>query len=250
MAKKAKSVSAREAFSREHFLNRELQALEFNRRVLAQAEDKAVPLLERLRFLCIGSSNLDEFFEIRVSGLKEQIKLGADAMGPDGLTPLQAFRQVSARAQGIVEKQYRLFNDEILPALAKEGIRFLKRASWTAPQQEWIRDYFFREMRPVLTPIGLDPAHPFPRVFNKSLNFAVELEGRDDLPVRLGSQVGIPGDDCDSHAEASPFFSPFKVTVVPRMRVGQSLERGYRPRGAAANRRLSSQESVPMSACA
>jgi polyphosphate kinase len=179
MAKKAKSASARAAFSREHFLNRELQALEFNRRVLAQAEDKAVPLLERLRFLCIVSSNLDEFFEIRVSGLKEQIKLGADAMGPDGLTPLQAFRQVSARAQGIVEKQYRLFNDEILPALSKEGIRFLKRASWTGPQQEWIRDYFFREMRPVLTPIGLDPAHPFPRVFNKSLNFAVELEGRD-----------------------------------------------------------------------
>src|SRR5688572_19633102 len=179
MAKKAKSEGTRESFSREHFLNRELQTLEFNRRVLAQAEDKAVPLLERLRFLCIVSSNLDEFFEIRVSGLKEQIKLGAEATGPDGLTPLQVFRQVSARAQGIVEKQYRLFNEEILPALAKESIRFLKRASWTEKQQEWIRDYYFREMMPVLTPIGLDPAHPFPRVFNKSLNFAVELEGRD-----------------------------------------------------------------------
>ncbi|HET9470815.1 MAG TPA: polyphosphate kinase 1, partial [Usitatibacter sp.] len=163
----------------DHFLNRELQALEFNRRVLAQAEDRTVPPLERLRFLCIVSSNLDEFFEIRLSGVKEQIKMGAGPSTPDGLTPLQVFRQVAARAQGIVETQYRLFNEEILPALAKEGIRFLRRSEWNAAQQAWVRDYFFREMMPVLTPIGLDPAHPFPRVFNKSLNFAVELGGRD-----------------------------------------------------------------------
>jgi len=163
----------------EHFLNRELQSLEFNRRVLAQAEDKGVPLLERLKFLCIVSSNLDEFFEIRVSGLKEQIKLGAGSTEADGMKPIDVFRQVAARAQGIVERQYRLLNEEILPSLAKEGIRFLRRSEWTPSQQEWIRDYFFREMMPLLTPIGLDPAHPFPRVFNKSLNFAVELEGRD-----------------------------------------------------------------------
>jgi polyphosphate kinase len=180
MAKRQKAEAKRVSrHSPEHFLNRELQALEFNRRVLAQAEDKSVPLLERLRFLCIVSSNLDEFFEIRLSGVKEQIKLGAAAAGPDGMTPLEVFRQVSARAQGIVEKQYRLFNEELLPALAKEGIRFLRRSEWTPGQQEWMRDYFFREMMPLLTPIGLDPAHPFPRVFNKSLNFAVELEGRD-----------------------------------------------------------------------
>jgi len=183
MAKKPKAAKAQpkrvQRHSPEHFLNRELQALEFNRRVLAQAEDKGVPLLERLRFLCIVSSNLDEFFEIRVSSVKEQIKLGAAAAGADGLTPLEVFRQVAARAQGIVERQYRLLNEEILPGLAAEGIRFLRRAEWTPGQQEWIRDYFFREMMPVLTPIGLDPAHPFPRVFNKSLNFAVELEGRD-----------------------------------------------------------------------
>jgi polyphosphate kinase len=180
MAKKPKAQPKRVSrHSAEHFLNRELQSLEFNRRVLAQAEDKAVPMLERLKFLCIVSSNLDEFFEIRVSGLKEQIKLGAAASGPDGLTPLQVFRQVAARAQGIVERQYRLLNEEILPGLARENIRFLRRSEWAPSQQEWIRDYFFREMMPVLTPIGLDPAHPFPRVFNKSLNFAVELEGRD-----------------------------------------------------------------------
>ena len=180
MAKKPKAHPAGPpGHPRDHFLNRELQALEFNRRVLAQAEDKQVPLLERLRFLCIVSSNLDEFFEIRLSGVKEQIKMAAGATGPDGLTPLEVFRQVAARAQGIVERQYRLLNEDVLPALAKEGIRFLRRAEWNPLQQEWIRDYFFREMMPVLTPIGLDPAHPFPRVFNKSLNFAVELEGRD-----------------------------------------------------------------------
>jgi polyphosphate kinase len=180
MAKRPKTEAKRVSrHSPEHFLNRELQALEFNRRVLAQAEDRTVPMLERLRFLCIVSSNLDEFFEIRLSGVKEQIKMGATAGGPDGLTPLEVFRQVAARAQGIVERQYQLLNEEILPGLAKAGIRFLRRAEWTPGQQEWIRDYFFREAMPVLTPIGLDPAHPFPRVFNKSLNFAVELEGRD-----------------------------------------------------------------------
>jgi polyphosphate kinase len=178
--KKTKAAARRVSkHSPDHFFNRELQALEFNRRVLAQAEDRAVPVLERLRFLCIVSSNLDEFFEIRLSGVKEQIKLGAAAAGPDGMTPLAVFRQVAARAQGIVERQYRLLNEEILPELAKEGIRFLRRGEWSPSQQEWIRDYFFREMMPLLTPIGLDPAHPFPRVFNKSLNFAVELEGRD-----------------------------------------------------------------------
>ena len=179
MARKPKVAARKASLSHEHFLNRELQALEFNRRVLAQAEDKSVPVLERLKFLCIVSSNLDEFFEIRVSGLKEQIKMGAAASGPDGMEPLAVFRQVAARAQGIVERQYRLFNDEVVPALAKERIRFLRRSEWTPSQQEWIREYFFREMMPVLTPIGLDPSHPFPRVFNKSLNFAVELEGRD-----------------------------------------------------------------------
>ncbi|APV52455.1 polyphosphate kinase 1 [Betaproteobacteria bacterium GR16-43] len=180
MAKKPPFEPKRVArLSPEHFLNRELQALEFNRRVLAQAEDKSVPLLERLRFLCIVSSNLDEFFEIRVSGMKEQIKLGSASAEPDGLSPPDVFARVAAAAHAVVDRQYELLNGEILPALAKEGIRFIRRGQWNAAQQEWIKGYFFREMMPVLTPIGLDPAHPFPRVFNKSLNFAVELEGRD-----------------------------------------------------------------------
>ncbi|HET9578444.1 MAG TPA: polyphosphate kinase 1 [Usitatibacter sp.] len=180
MPKRPKAPPARSSrLAPAHFLNRELQALAFNRRVLAQAEDRSVPLLERLRFLCIVSSNLDEFFEIRLSGVKEQIKLGAPAAGPDGLPPGEVFKQVSRIAHDIVHRKYKLLNEEIFPALAKEGIRFLRRSEWNAAQQAWIREYFFREMMPVLTPIGLDPAHPFPRVFNKSLNFAVELEGRD-----------------------------------------------------------------------
>ncbi len=162
-----------------HFLNRELGLLEFNRRVLVQAADDAVPLLERLRFLTIVSSNLDEFFEIRVAGLKEQIKLGVKESGPDGRSPAEVLALVTAQARALVAEQYRLLNDVLLPALAREGVVFPKREAWSEAQRAWVRDYFFRELLPVLTPIGLDPAHPFPRVFNKSLNFAIELEGRD-----------------------------------------------------------------------
>ncbi len=171
------AVSAR--FPKENYLNRELGLLAFNRRVLAQAQDERTPLLERLRFLCIVSSNLDEFFEIRVSGLKEQIGAHSSSVTSDGRTAQEIFRLVSQEAHAIVDEQYQQLNDVILPALAEQGIRFLRRATWTEGQREWIRNYFVREMMPVLTPIGLDPSHPFPRVLNKSLNFAVELEGKD-----------------------------------------------------------------------
>jgi polyphosphate kinase len=172
-----------------HFLNRELGILEFNRRVLAQAADEAVPLLERLRFLTIVSSNLDEFFEIRVAGLKEQIKLNLPEPGPDGKGPQEVFDVVNREARALVTEQYRLLNDVLLPALAQAGIVFPRREQWAAAQKQWIRDYFFRELLPVLTPIGLDPAHPFPRVFNKSLNFAVELVGRDAFGRSSGAAI-------------------------------------------------------------
>ncbi len=166
-------------FPTENYLNRELGLLAFNRRVLAQAQDNQVPLLERLRFLCIVSSNLDEFFEVRMAGLKEQIQAHSLAVTNDGKTAQEAFRLVSAEAHAIVTEQYQHLNDVILPKLAEEGIRFLRRSSWNEAQREWIRNYFIQEMVPVLTPIGLDPSHPFPRVLNKSLNFAIELEGKD-----------------------------------------------------------------------
>ncbi len=160
-------------------LNREIGILEFNRRVLAQAEDPDTPLLERVKFLCIVSSNLDEFFEIRVAELKETIRVNLSGTGPDGMSPLEVFAAVNRVAHELVERQYRLLNEKILPELDKAGVRFLRRNDLNEAQRAWIREYFFNEMMPVLTPIGLDPAHPFPRVFNKSLNFAVELEGRD-----------------------------------------------------------------------
>ena len=163
----------------ELLLNRELGLLEFNRRVLAQAEDRRVPLLERLRFLCIVDSNLDEFFEIRVAGLKAQMAAGSQALGTDGLAPAQVFRQISVEAHELVDRMYRLLNDELFPQMAREGIRFLRRSKWQVAQKAWVKAYFFRELMPLLTPLGLDPAHPFPRLLNKSLNFIVELEGKD-----------------------------------------------------------------------
>ncbi len=163
----------------QNFLNRELGLLEFNRRVLAQAEDPRVPLLERLKYLCIVSSNLDEFFEIRVAGLKEQVKLGGIAAGPDGLEASQVLKRLFAPTHQIIARQYELFNKELVPALAEQGIKFLRRTHWNPVQQAWVKDFFMREVMPVLTPIGLDPSHPFPRVVNKSLNFAVELQGKD-----------------------------------------------------------------------
>ncbi|MCL2161140.1 MAG: polyphosphate kinase 1 [Betaproteobacteria bacterium] len=167
------------SYDAEHYINRELSLLQFQRRVLAQAADPAVPLLERLRFLCIVSSNLDEFFEIRVSGIREQIRLGTNIAATDGILPIELLALVSNEVHQILSEQYALLNDVILPALENEGVFFLRRGLWDEAQSAWIHDFFRREVMPVLTPIGLDPAHPFPRVFNKSLNFAVELEGRD-----------------------------------------------------------------------
>jgi polyphosphate kinase len=166
-------------FPAQNFLNRELGLLEFNRRVLAQAEDATVPLLERLKYLCIVSSNLDEFFEIRVAGLKEQAKLGGLASGPDGLEATQILKRLYEPTHQLIARQYQLFNEELVPALSEQGVKFLRRTKWTEAQKVWIKDFFLREVMPVLTPIGLDPAHPFPRVLNKSLNFAVELQGKD-----------------------------------------------------------------------
>jgi polyphosphate kinase len=172
-----------------HFLNRELGYLAFNERVLDLVEDPLNPLLERLRFLSIADSNLDEFFEIRVAGLKEQMHYRAPTVNPDGLTPHETFRLVVPRAQALVERMYRLFNDVILPALQEENIHFFYRAAWTDPQRAWIKAYFQREVLPMLTPIGLDPAHPFPKLLNKSLNFAVALTGKDAFGRNSGTAV-------------------------------------------------------------
>jgi len=161
------------------YLNRHLSLLAFNERVLAQARDPAVPLLERLKFLCITSSNLDEFFETRVAGLKELQAYGAWQVDVDNRSPAETLRLVTAKAHELVTEQYRVLNDELLPALAREQIHLVPPARWTKGQRAWIKRYFDEEVAPLLSPIGLDPAHPFPRILNKSLNFILSLEGKD-----------------------------------------------------------------------
>ena len=153
------------------YINRELSLLEFNRRVIEQAKDDSLPLLERLRFLCIASTNLDEFFEIRVAGLKQQVKYGSTQTGTDNLSPVEVLARVSETAHQFVEEQYSVWNDMIIPALAKDKIRLLRRSQWKLQSSRWIHRYFKDEVLPVLSPIGLDPAHPFPRVLNKNLYF-------------------------------------------------------------------------------
>jgi len=171
------------------YLNRELSLLQFNKRVLEQAKDERVPSLERLRFLCISSSNLDEFFEVRVASLKQQVAYGSVVKGPDGLSPQEALKRISGEAHALVDEQYRVFNDIITPALEREGIRFIRRSDWTPEQATWLRSYFEEELLPVLSPMGLDPAHPFPRVLNKSLNFIISLRGKDAFGRESGLAV-------------------------------------------------------------
>lgn len=171
------------------YVNRQLSLLEFNRRVLAQAADDANPLLERLKFLCIASSNLDEFFEIRVAGLKQASALGATQAGADNRAPQQLLREISQRTHALVEEQYALLNDVLVPELAETGIRFLRRDEWTTAQKAWIKDFFETELLPILSPMGLDPAHPFPQVLNKSLNFIVALEGKDAFGRSSGMAI-------------------------------------------------------------
>lgn len=172
------------------FINRELSWLEFNQRVLDQAKDPAVPLLERLKFLSIVSSNLDEFFEVRVAGLKQVLQAGSQATGPDGLTAAQQLAEISERVRRLVADQYACWREEIRPQLADKGVRFHHFPDIGAAERAHFDEYFEKEVFPVLTPIAIDPAHPFPQLLNKSLNLLVELEG-DNLTTDL-AVVQIP----------------------------------------------------------
>ena len=163
----------------DRYINRELSLLEFNYRVLAQASDPTVPLLERLRFLCISCTNLDEFFEVRVAGLKQRLEIGAPTAGPDQITPQQLLDEIRHRSIGLVRQQYNQLNNVILPALAAEQIHFIHRSDWSKEQTVWLSDFYKNEIVPVLTPLTLDPSRPFPRILNKSLNFIVRLKGKD-----------------------------------------------------------------------
>ncbi len=169
-----------------HFINRGLSWLEFNQRVLDQALDKENPLLERLKFLCIVSSNLDEFFEIRVAGLKQQVQMSSVALAPDGMSPKSELAAIAKRARRQVEDQYRCWNEEVEPGLASENIRFHNFPNVPDAEREHFEKFFHNQIFPVLTPLAIDPSHPFPQLLNKSLNIIVHLVGEginNDLAV-------------------------------------------------------------------
>ena len=170
-----------------YFENRELSSFKFNLRVLSQARNTNHPLLERLMFLLIFSSNLDEFFEIRVSGLRKQLDFGRQRPGPDGQYPEQVLKTIHLQVKEALTEQYRILNEDLLPNLAEENIHFLPRHDWNDELKKWTREYFDEEIQPVVSPLGLDPAHPFPRLVNKSLNFILSLDGKD----AFGRQSGL-----------------------------------------------------------
>ena len=228
------------------YINREISFLQFNRRVLEEAKNPDVPLLERLRFLCITSSNLDEFFEIRVAGLKQRNALGSTQRGPDNLTPAEQLRAISVEAHDLVAEQYRVLNDILFPVLEQEGIRFLGSERWDKKQRRWLKRYFNYELEPILTPIGLDPAHPFPRLLNKNLTFIVTLEGKDafgrssgmaiiQAPRALPRVVRLPESNGAStyelvflssiiHAHVDELFSGMRVTGCYQFRVTRNSD--------------------------
>lgn len=195
----------------EYFINREFSAIAFNQRVLALANDPRVPLLERMRFLSICSSNLDEFFEIRVAGLKEKIALSSGKLTIDGLRSDEVYSHISHKVHHLIDELYSIFNKQLLPALAKENIHFLGTHEWTEDIHLWAKHYFKHEILPIISPIALDLAHPLPRLINKSLNFIISLSGKDAFdrninyavihaPRSLPRMIHLPSELCgDAH---------------------------------------------------
>ncbi len=190
----------------DHFNNRELSWLAFNGRVLEEAEQTANPLLERLKFLCIVSSNLDEFFEVRVAGLKQQIEGGVVERGPDGRTASECLREVVTQTREMIAKQYRIWEQDIRPGLAAEGICFEHVETLGSEDHGWVDQYYAEQVASVLTPLGIDPAHPFPDLLNKSLNIIVELAVSDrdteekrlaivQVPRILSRVVALPSEE-------------------------------------------------------
>jgi len=174
----------------QNFINRELSWLEFNRRVLEEAQDPTQPLIERVKFLTIFSSNLDEFFEIRVAGIKQQIESETSDIGPDGLSPTETFHSIQRIVRELVAAQYALWNDELLPELAKNGIRIREVAQLGAKRAAWARRYFQEEVFPMLTPLAVDASHPFPQLLNKSHNLLVRAKAlRGGEPLHAIVQV-------------------------------------------------------------
>lgn len=218
----------------ENYINRELSLLKFNARVLEQARDSSTPLLERLKFLCISCTNLDEFFEIRVGGVKQHIELDIAHITADQISPKELLNQIHRDASALVTEQYRVFNEEIQPALEAQDIHFVAREHWTHEQSAWLRQYFHDEIEPVLSPLGLDPAHPFPRIINKSLNFIVQLDGEDafgregefavvQAPRSLTRLIHLPDELNQQNGDSYVFLSSVMHAFVNELFEGLSV---------------------------
>ena len=224
--------------SPELYINREQSLLAFNIRVLAQALDETIPLLERLNYLCISCSNLDEFYEVRVASLLQMAEMDASAISVDGLGIHEQLEKIAASAHHLVEEQYRVLNDILIPRLEAENIRFLRRDRWTPSQKVWLEKYFNEELLPILTPVGLDSAHPFPRILNKSLNFIISLTGKDafgrnsgrailQAPRALPRIVRIPAGETDSGPHDFVFLSSIIHAFVNDLFNGMTVKGCY-----------------------
>jgi polyphosphate kinase len=222
----------------EFYINRELSLLEFNKRVLAQATNERVPLLERLNYLCISCSNLDEFFEVRVASVIQMAAIDSKAVGSDGLTPNEQLELISHHAHQLVDEQYKVLNEILIPELAKENIHFLRRREWTEAQCKWLEAYFNDELLPILTPVGLDSAHPFPRILNKSLNFIISLTGKDafgrnsgrailQAPRSLPRIIQLPAEETGSGPYDFVFLSSIIHAFVDQLFNGMNVKGCY-----------------------
>jgi len=222
----------------ELYFNRQLSQLEFNWRVLQQARDESIPLLERLRFLCIFSTNMDEFFEIRVSGLQQKEELGASLNEPDNISPSQILKEISTRAHELVDEQYQILNLILDEKLTAEGIRFVRRNEWNSCMDQWLKQYFEDELRPIISPLALDPAHPFPRILNKSLHFIVSLKGKDafgrnsglamvQIPRALPRIIQLPVEECDCGPNDFVFLSSVVHAYVASLFPGMNVKGCY-----------------------
>lgn len=222
----------------DNYINRELALLEFNKRVLAQARDTDVPLLERLRFLCISCTNLDEFFEIRVAGLKQRMEMGAPAPGPEKRPAEDIFNELRVGVSKLVEQQYQLLNDDLFPQLGAAGVRFLQASEWSEEQRHWLNEYFDSQVIPVLTPLTFDPSRPFPRILNKSLNFIVRLHGKDafgrqrhrgmvQAPRSLPRVIELPDAICKPGERSFVFLSSIIRLHVQQLFPGLTVDGCY-----------------------
>lgn len=222
----------------ELYINRELSLLEFNKRVLAQAKNENVPLLERLNYLCISCSNLDEFFEVRVASVLQMATMDPKAIGPDGLTPHEQLERISVNAHQLVDEQYQVLNEVLIPQLSEQNIRFIRRDKWSETQHKWLENYFNDELLPILTPVGLDSAHPFPRILNKSLNFIISLTGKDafgrnsgrailQAPRALPRLVQLPAEETGSGPADFVFLSSIIHAFVGDLFNGMTVKGCY-----------------------